>query len=405
MTALQKLEIRASEIRQRLSELADVEVTDDIRGELTRLRTEYQDNELKQSAATIAGDGKNDPIESRSTEGREFRALLDTANVGEILDNTISKRSTDGANAEVQQHYGLGANVIPLAMLANIPDDDSLETRAVTPAPGDVGATQASIIPYVFPQAAATYLGVDMPTVGVGEQTYPVLTKQLDVRTPAENAEAAETTGAFSADVLTPSRIQAAFFYSREDRARFAGMDASLRENLSMGLADGLDQQVINGPNGLAHSTNLANHNVTAVTDYALYRSQLMAGRVDGRYASTYDNIRILMGPETYAHADSVWRGSNTNNDVSALDVLMDRTAGVRVSAHIPDADSNDRQNAIVRLGMNRDMVAPIWEGIELIPDEITKAASGQIIVTAYMLHAVAILRSAGWHKQQTQHS
>ena len=97
-----------------------------------------------------------------------------------------------------------------------------------------------------------------MPTVGVGEAVYTVLTKELDVRTPAENATAAETTGAFSAEVLSPSRIQAAFFYSREDRARFAGMDAALRENLSMGLSDGLDQQILAGTNGLLSGTVFA---------------------------------------------------------------------------------------------------------------------------------------------------
>ena len=37
----------------------------------------------------------------------------------------------------------------------------------------------------------------------------------------------------------------------------------------------------------------------------------------------------------------------------------MEVTGGVRVSAHVPDASSN-RQNAIVRLGQRRDMVAPI---------------------------------------------
>ena len=54
---------------------------------------------------------------------------------------------------------------------------------------------------------------------------------------------------------------------------------------------------------------------------------------------------------------------------------------------------------------MRRDMVAPIWEGISLIPDEITKAGTGQIVVTAVMLHAVKILRAAGFHKQQAQHA
>ena len=50
-------------------------------------------------------------------------------------------------------------------------------------------------------------------------------------------------------------------------------------------------------------------------------------------------------------------------------------------------------------------MVAPIWEGVTLIPDEITKAGTGQIVVTAVMLHAVKIIRTAGFYKQQTQHA
>ena len=59
----------------------------------------------------------------------------------------------------------------------------------------------------------------------------------------------------------------------------------------------------------------------------------------------------------------------------------------------------------MIRLGSRRDMVAPIWEGVTLIPDEITKAASGQIVITAVMLHAVRILRAEGFFKQQTQHA
>ena len=50
---------------------------------------------------------------------------------------------------------------------------------------------------------------------------------------------------------------------------------------------------------------------------------------------------------------------------------------------------------------MRRDMTAPIWEGVTLIPDEITKAAHGQIQLTAVMLHAVKILRAGGFYKQQ----
>ena len=89
---------------------------------------------------------------------------------------------------------------------------------------------------------------------------------------------------------------------------------------------------------------------------------------------------------------------------MDALKSLMEATGGVRVSAHVPAVSSN-KQNAVIRLGMRRDMVAAIWEGVSLIPDEITKAKSGEIVVTAVMLHAVKILRTGGFYKQQTQHA
>ena len=173
--------------------------------------------------------------------------------------------------------------------------------------------------------------------------------------------------------------------------------------NLSAGLSDALDKQVLTGTNGLLTGTNLANNNVSAVTSYANYRSTLAYGRVDGRYAPTVGDIRVVVGSETYAHASGVFR-SNNAGDRAALEDLMGVTAGVRVSAHVPAVASN-KQNAIVRLGMARDMVTPIWQGVEFIPDSVTKAGKGQVVITGIMLHAVKILRAAGFFKQQLQHA
>ena len=242
-----------------------------------------------------------------------------------------------------------------------------------------------------------------MPTVGAGLAVFPVLTQNADVGTPAENAAQAETTGSFSADVLSPSRIQASFFYSREDRAKFAGMDESLRQNLSDALSDGLDSQILAGSNGLFTGTNLANHNVAAITSYANYRSDLAYSRVDGKYAASVGDLRIVMGSASYGHAASQFRSANAG-DRAALEDLMQVTGGVKVSAHVP-AVSGNKQNAVIRLGSRRDMVAAIWQGVTLIPDEITKAATGEIVVTAVLLHAVKILRAGGFYKQQTQHA
>lgn len=113
-------------------------------------------------------------------------------------------------------------------------------------------------------------------------------------------------------------------------------------------------------------------------------------------------DIRIAVGGGTFAHAASQYRSNNA--DFNALDSLMKDSAGVRVSAHVP-AVSGNKQNAIVRRGTRRDMVAPIWEGLSLIPDAISLAAKGQIRITAVMLYATKILRADGFFKQQTQHA
>ena len=394
MTNLQKLQLRASEIRKRLAEIAGTEtdkMTDEIRSELTELRNEYTDIETRSQAAMIAEDA---PIETRSDpQATELGELQDKASLGNIFDCTLEHRSTDGAEAELQQHHGLASNMVPI---------DLLETRAVTPAPGNVAQNQAAIIKGVFPQSAAAFLGISMPTVGVGESIFPVLTKNATVHTPAENAAAAETTGSFSADVLTPKRLQASFFYSRESKAKFSGLDEALRQNLSDALSDSLDKQILAGdPTGLLHGTVLDNNNVSAITTFNGYRTNLSFGRVDGTYANSVADIRVLMGSGTYAHASGVYRSDNA--DYSALDALM-RVISIRVSAHIPAVASN-KQNALVARGNLMHAVAPIWSGIQLVPDEITRlAAHGEIVLTAIMLYNFKLLRADGFHKQETRH-
>ena len=396
MTDRQKLELRQSAIRGRLAELGAAEGTDEAKTEIDTLAVEYASNEARVRAFMVSGD---EPVETTTTttkEGKEKADLYRKASVGDLVYALVNGKSgVKGAMAELQAEYGLADNEIHIRQLAP-------ETYAVTPGAAEVGQEQQQIIPYVFPQACAAYLGVDMPTVGVGEAVFPVLTSDLSVEALAENGGGTETTGAFSANVLSPARLQASFFYSREDRARFMGMDESLRENLSMGLMDGLDKQIIAGTNGLLTGTNLPNNNVNAVTTFAHYVSNFGYSRVDGRYASMTSEVKIVMGSDTYAHAGSVYRGNNSEE--TALDRLIRLSGGVKVSSHVPDAMS-DKQNAIVRLGMARDMVAPIWENVALIPDEVTKAAAGQIVLTAVMLHAVKVLRKGGFYKQQTQHA
>ena len=132
MLASQTRALRASEIRKRLAELAAIEeMNDEQRSEIGTLRTEYTDVESKFPAALTSEDT---PTETRSedAEGRELRSLIDGSDVGAIFAATLEHRQTDGHTAELQQHYGLGANQVPLVLI---------ETRAVTPAPGLDGSS------------------------------------------------------------------------------------------------------------------------------------------------------------------------------------------------------------------------------------------------------------------------
>ena len=74
------------------------------------------------------------------------------------------------------------------------------------------------------------------------------------------------------------------------------------------------------------------------------------------------------------------------------------------MSAHVP-AVSGNKQNVLIRLGNRADMAAPVWGAVTLIPDEITLAGKGQIQLTAVLLHAVKILRTGGFRKQQSQNA
>ena len=130
--------------------------------------------------------------------------------------------------------------------------------------------------------------------------------------------------------------------------------------------------------------------------------AELLYGRVDGKMAYDLADIRVVMGAGTFANAATKLP---TNGEQNALARIRDDSGGVRVSAHVPDVSNSDKQNAVVRLGNRRDYVAPVWGNVTLIPDEITLADKGQIQLTAVLLHAVKLLRSGGFYKQETNHS
>ena len=410
MTIAQTLALRCSEIRQRLNEISGMEgdaFTDEVRQESDTLGTEYRDVETKYRAALVSEGDASLTAGSQfgatgSSEDRAYRELVSKTDVGAIFEAVVEKRSTAGATAELQQHHGLTSHQVPLDLLRG-PSVE--EHRAVAMVPANVETAQQPTIMPVFASGDMAYLGVDQPSVPVGDAVFPVLETRPTINGPFTGSdEATETDATFTGELLKPSRVQAAFRYLRTDAARFAGMGESLRSALNEGLGETLDREGITGTNGLLTGTNLANHAASAVTTFAKYISDFAYSRVDGRYASRRQDLKVLVGSGSYAHAGSVYKDAKT--DLSALDKLVSVVGDVRVSAHVP-AVSGSKQNGLIRLGLRRDAVQPLWEGITLILSESDEALvkKGEILITAVLIHATKIIRKGGFYKQQTQHA
>ena len=406
MTTSQTLAIRLSSIRQTLNELSAKETLaegeqakiDELSAELSEKETQYR--------AAVSTEGQEESRAQGLFEGdaetRELAQLTERANVGDILSATFEKRQTSGEAAELQQHFGIGSHQIPLEMLRI---DRAVEERAAATVPASIGdASQAPVITPIFSSGDGAFLGIERPTVPVGDAAFPVLSTSPSVKGPfTDSTEAAQTDATFVANSLSPERLQASFSYRRTDAARFAGLDASLRLALSGGLEEALDDQAISGTDGLLTATNLPNANVSTQTTFQLYLSGLLYGRVDGRYARTPGDVRMIVGQGTFTHASSTYKGNNS--DESGVERLQEKSGGLRVSSHVPSVSGN-KQNSLIRLGMERGAaVQPMWQGVSLIVDEFTRAAHGELIVHAILLANFAITRKAQWFKNQTQHA
>ena len=398
MTPLQTVELRQSEIRSRLSQLSAVENPDlEQRGELDTLSTEFQSNESRLRALIITDDN-HQRIET-PTEDHQLKQLELRASVGEIFDSLRSGRAVTGATAELQQELRMDKGMIPLSLITG-----PLETRAAASITGDVQINQQPVVRAVFPGSVSDFLYIDQPTVAVGDSSYPVITTSATVHTPAAGAAAAESTGAFTVKTIEPSRVQASFRWRREDAMRFMELESSLRDNLAEAIMSALDGENLNDAvNGLLGTSGLTERSgdAGAVATFATYRGLLYDSlTIDGSFASMASEVRVLFGPASYAHAASVYRGNSA--DDSGIDSLMNKSGGVMTSGHVPDPSSND-QAVIVRKGMRRDMVNPLWMGIETIFDDVTAAGDGEIIITAVLLSGRSLLRANGFQRRAVQ--
>ena len=148
MLKSQLLTIELSENRQKINDLLAFET-----------RSKEQDTELE--TVTKRAQAIEPELRAALTaEGTAEAAGLDGQHPGKprtagagwqgkhragLCRRPVEHRAVDGAEAEIQAHYKLDGNQIPLIMLRG----ESVKPAPLHPAPGDVGQTQSMIIPGV----------------------------------------------------------------------------------------------------------------------------------------------------------------------------------------------------------------------------------------------------------------
>ena len=398
------IEEAQSEIRTRVLEIRaipDDKLTPELRTERDTLDKKYAEGEVKFRASLKALRAEQETGVTVDAAELELRQLTERSSLGDIAAGVLSQHPCEGASRELQQHHHLKPNQVPLALMRSPMVEH--RTAGITPGPTDSGADQRPIIPAIFPQSVAAFMGINGQSVGVGEAAYAVVSTSASPGAPAEGAEQAHSTAAFESAALVPARLQASVFFSVEDAARVAGLSDALRMNLSDALSDELDDQILtNGTTGLFQGSNLADNDASSVGTFITLKKRIVYDSIDGKYATNAGDLRVVLGAASYAFAGSVYRGNNS--DVDALESIMGKVAGVRVSSHVP-AVSGNKQELVVARGTAQHVAVALWSGMDLIEDPYSMAKTGEVILTARMLHAIKILRKDGFRKVELQHA
>ena len=188
MTVLQKLQVRQSEIREKINTLLGNDSrTNEQQAELETLTTEGQKLEPEIRAALIAApDPETTITDTGDPEQRERLEIRSKTGLADFLSAAAGGREVSGAAREYADAVGCSPlERLPLDIFRN----GQPETRAVTAGPAVDGPVEPAV-PYVFQRSAAASLGIQMPTHGGGMVQIPRVTTAPPADTLAKDATA-----------------------------------------------------------------------------------------------------------------------------------------------------------------------------------------------------------------------
>lgn len=383
-----KIARRQSEIRQTLSALVGKpDPTEDETRQMETLDGEYRQNEVRYRAALTAEDTERREagadLETRTE--RQFAELVGKFELRQVALAIDEGRALTGATAEVvaELRNAGGYQGIPVPFAA-------LETRAGETIAEDQVSPKAirPTIDRLFPASVAARLGIERIQIERGELAFPVATAgavfgwqttelgNVGGPNPYETTERS----------LTPDHTGGAQMVISRKALKQAGegLEAAIRRDLNAVIGAELDRVVINGtgtagqPLGIipgAATYGIASTAVGAAASWAAFRAEVVAF-MEANAITSPSQVNLGFAPAIWADLDDALISGTA---VSQWNRLTAQVGTPAISNVIPDA------TAIMTATVQG--IAPgylgVYGGVDLIRDPYTKAASGQLVLTA----------------------
>jgi len=397
MKKVLKLARRISEVREEINKLGATEKrTEEQNKTLAEKRAESVKLEAEYRAALEAEEKRQEEMESDT----RLVELRDKVKASEYVFRALDDQALTGAEAELNKELGLGNNQMPYAALLD-PEEEKRQDVATSVDDDVFQRVRQPIMTRLFAGTEAASVGVEFPTAPRGIPSYPTLTGGVDGETVAEGAAIDAEAATFSVQTIDLTRAGARYKIRVEDIARMGELESTLRADMRSALAILLDNQVMVGDGTAPNVTGLLNSaHVTAAPADPSSNSDLddfdtaLAGLLNFTNAPARADVRLLIGLATYQF---LLTSRHDNTARTFLELLESAGYGsIRPSRHIGvPTGANRIQLAYGFQRRNYRAVAPIWEGLELIRDPYTSAASGEINITAYMLFGFDVLRGS----------
>lgn len=405
MLTSKKLELRRSEIRQSLAELASIETpSEDETRKMGELDTEYRAKETQYRAALISEDDERREagaeLETRSeTEWSDMAAKFEVRQVALALDEG---RRLDGATAEMVEELRSvgGFQGVPVPL-------EALETRAGETLAGGVPDPIRTMptIERLFAGSSATQMGCRMINVGVGEIEYPVATGGAQPGwAGSETGDVAGPQAYTTVDrPMTPDQtlgVQMKITRKALKQAG-AGLEQAVRRDMSAAIQQETDRVIFLGsgsggePLGIfpgASSYGITETAIDAAASYAAFRAAVVRF-MTANAASGPGAVNLLLRPEVFDSMDELIAGLA----ISEWDRLVAKMGKTVLTTNGITAPSGDPLESKALLSTSTNGVAPVfcgmWGAVDLIRDPYSDAKSGQLRLTALTTMDVTVAR------------